>query len=113
MDWLHLFPPEKAGIQTATAAGSLVALMVTRKYAWVHALTLFIVGQITAFIWTVPIAEAFRWSTDYYGPIGFLIGMIGMLIWGGVIALGQNLADDPRGTLSWAFRLWRGDPKDR
>jgi hypothetical protein len=109
MDFSHLFTPEKAGIQTATAAGSLVALLTTRKYAWAHALTLFMVGQITAFYWTVPIAETFKWGTEYYGPVGFFIGAVGMLIWGGIIALGQNLSQDPMGTLTWAFKLWRRD----
>lgn len=112
MDFFHFFPPEKAGIQTATAAGSLVALLTTRKYGWLHALTLFVVGQITAFYWTLPIAEAFKWNMDFYGPIGFSIGAVGMVIWAGVVALGQNLAEDPRGTLTWAFRLWKGDPKN-
>ena len=82
--------------------------MVTRKLGWFYVLTLFLVGQITAYYFAVPIAIWRGLSMDYYGVVGFIIGLLGMLFWGAVIALAQNLHDDPRGTVTWLYGLWKG-----
>lgn len=105
----HWIDPARVNVQGATAAGSFVALLSSRKYRGLHAITLFVVGQVTAYYWTLPLAEAFHWNMNFYGPIGFSIGAVGMLIWGGIVALAQNLYDDPKGTLTWAWRTWKGN----
>ena len=107
-----LFDNSKAGIQTATAVGSFVTLLITRKYGWAYALTLFVVGQVTAFYWTLPVAGAFGLSMAYYGPIGFFIGAVGMLLWGAVITLGQSLMDDPLAVAIRIWKTWRGGDKE-
>lgn len=114
MDASHLLDPTQAKIATAAGLGSFVFLMTTRNLGWVFVLTLFLVGQFTAFYFTIPIAEWRGWSMQTYGVIGFTIGALGMMLWGAVIKLVQNLRDDPAGTLTWIWRLWKGgsSPED-
>lgn len=95
-------------IATAAAAGSFTALMVTRKYAWAQALTYFVIGQATAFYFTVPISERFGLGSSAYGWIGFLLGVFGMLFWGGVLKIFLDFTEDPKGTLNWLRTLWKG-----
>lgn len=104
----HLLDPEQARIATAAGFGSFVFLVVKRNLGWAFVLTLFAVGQITAYYFTIPLALWRGWSMQAYGVIGFTIGALGMLIWGAIIQFAQSLHDDPRGTLSWAWRLWKG-----
>lgn len=108
MDTAHLLDPDQARIATAAGLGSFVFLMVTRNLGWVFVITLFLVGQFSAYYFTMPFAEWRGWMPQTYGMIGFTIGALGMLIWGAVIKLAQNLRDDPSGTLTWATKLWRG-----
>lgn len=109
MELQHLFSPDQTQIATATAAGSFVALLVTQRPGWLHVFTLFVVGQITALYWTEPMVAWFGWTMAAYRPFGFIFGAVGMLIWGGILSLVQQLHDDPLGTITWAWGLWRGN----
>jgi hypothetical protein len=115
MQFPHFLSPEEARIATAAGFGSFVFLMITRNLGWVYVLTLFVVGQITAYYFTIPVTVWFGWSMNAYGVAAFMTGAFAMLFWGAVIHLAQKLHDDPMGTLGWAWRLWRGgaggDPK--
>lgn len=107
-----IFPkidPDQVRIATAAGFGSFVFLMVTRNLGWVFVLTLFLVGQFTAYYFTIPVAMWRGWPMTSYGVIGFTIGALGMMLWGAVIKFAQNLHDDPAGTVSWFWRLWRGN----
>lgn len=108
MEAPHLLDPDQARIATAAGLGSFVFLMVTRNLGWIFVLTLFLVGQFTAYYFTMPIAEWRGWSMAAYPTIGFTIGSLGMVAWNAVIKLGQTLSDDPMGTVTWAWRLFRG-----
>jgi hypothetical protein len=109
----HLLTPDEARVATAAGLGSFVFLMLTRQMGWLHVLTLFIIGQITAYYFTMPVAVWRGWSPSSYGTIGFTIGLLGMLFWGAVLQLAQNLRDDPKEMLSWLRRLWKGDDRYR
>lgn len=109
LNFPHILDPDEARIATAAGFGSFVFLMITRNLGWLYVVTLFGVGQVTAYYFTVPIALWRGWTPSSYGVIGFTIGAFGMLLWGAVIKLAQNLHDDPRGTVSWAWRLWKGN----
>lgn len=107
----HLIDPEQARIATAAGFGSFVFLTLTRGLGWVYVVTLFVVGQITAFYFTMPIAEWRGWSMQTYAVIAFTIGALAMLAWEAVIKFAQTFRDDPAGTVTSVWRLWRGDPK--
>lgn len=111
MFW-HIIEPTQVPIQTAAGFGSFVFLMITRKMGWINVLILFAVAQITAYYFTVPIAMWRGWSPQMYGTLGFTIGAFAMVAWSAVIALATSFRDDPKGTLTWAWRLWRGRDRD-
>jgi hypothetical protein len=112
MNFFRWLSTETSALQTAAAAGSFVALMVTKVGSWKQVVVLFVVGQLTAFYFTVPIARDWLdFDMSAYGWIGFLIGATAMLVWGGVMSLFKSLADDPKETLQWLRELWKG--KDR
>lgn len=99
----------QSAIQAAAAFGSFAALLVTKKYQWAHVLVYFLIGQVTAFYFTTSIVDGLGWDPTNYSWVGFTIGVVGMLFWGGIIKLFENLRDDPRGTLEWAKALiWKG-----
>jgi hypothetical protein len=106
MTWL--LDQMQTAIQTAAGFGSFVYVLVTRKMGWINVLTLFLVGQITAYYVTIPLAVWRGFTPSYYGVLGFSIGALAMLIWGAVINVAQSLHDDPKGTLTGFWRLWRG-----
>lgn len=108
MSFFRWLTGEQAAIATAAAAGSFVALLVTKAGSWKQILILFVVGQLTAAYWTIPIAAWLGFTMESYGWLGFLIGATAMLIWGAVMTLVKGLADDPRGTIQWAKELWKG-----
>ena len=108
----HLLEPEQVRIATAAGLGSFVYLMVTRNLGWIYVLSLFAVGQFTAFYFTVPVAAWRGWSMATYGLLAFVIGAMGMLLWSTVIKIANNLHDDPWGTASRAWKLWRGGSSD-
>jgi len=108
MEFPHILDPTQVRIATAAGLGSFVFLMVTRRLGWFYVLTLFLVGQITAYYFTEEIATWRGWSMESYGVIGFTIGLLGMLFWGAVLTLAQSLHDDPRGTVTWLYGLWKG-----
>ena len=115
---VHLIDPIAARNAIAAGFGSFMCILVTRKMGWLNVLTLFIVGQITAYYFTVPIAAWFGRAPNMYGVIGFTIGAFAMMVWGALINLIQNLHDDPQGTITWLWRLVKGgagppDPKDK
>lgn len=105
---MHFFTAQQVGIMTAAAAGSFVALLVTRKPGWLHVLTLFFVGELTAFYWSDSVIMLLGWSQEYVKNVAFTIGAVGMLLWGGVLNLFQKVNDDPFGTISDLWGLWRG-----
>lgn len=105
---MHLVDPITARELIAAGLGSFVFLLVTRRLGWLSVLSLFIVGQITAYYFTMPIAAWLRYGDAALGPIGFFIGLTAMLFWGGVLTLVQKLHDDPLGTITYLLRLWRG-----
>jgi Sec-independent protein secretion pathway component TatC len=105
----NLLDPAKASIQTATALGSFVTLLVTRKYGWLYAISLFIVGQITAYYFTVPVAMRLGYGMDSYGAIGFSIGALALLVWGGIIAMAQSFMADPIAVFGRIWRTWKGE----
>ena len=78
----------------------------TKKYQWAHVLVYFLIGQVTAFYFTAAIVDGLSWEPKNYSWVGFTIGVVGMLFWGGAIKLFENLRDDPKGTLTWAKTLW-------
>lgn len=108
---MHFFTPQQTSILTAAAAGSFIALLLTRKIGWLHVLTLFAVGELTAFYWTVPIALKFG-LTDWLSNVAFSLGALGMLIWGAILKVFERVHDDPTGTISWAYGLWKGRGND-
>src|SRR5262245_48455617 len=108
----HLINPEQVPIQTAAGFGSFVFLVMTRKLGWINVAILFAVAQLTAFYFTMPFALWWGWSMAMYGPLGFTIGAFAMIGWSAVLALATKLQDDPQGTLTWAWRLWRGRDRD-
>jgi len=105
---MRLIDSMQAAIAAAAAAGSFTALLVTRKYRGLQACAYFVIGQFTAFYFTVPVADWLELSERAYGWIGFTIGVVGMLFWGAAVSLFQALVEDPKGTLSWAWSLWKG-----
>ncbi len=104
----HFIDAMQASIQTASAIGSFVALLVTKKYQWAHVVVYFLIGQATAFYFTAAIVDGLGWDPKNYSWVGFTIGVVGMLFWGGAIKLFENLRDDPKGTIDWARKLWKG-----
>jgi hypothetical protein len=108
MNFVRWLSSETSAIATAAAAGSFVALMATKIGSWQQVIVLFVVGQLTAFYFTIPVAHWRGLDMNAYGWIGFLIGMLAMLVWGGLISLAKSLAEDPKGTLQWARELWKG-----
>jgi hypothetical protein len=108
MNFFRWLSTETSALQTAAAAGSFVALLVTKVGSWKQMLVLFVVGQLTAFYFTVPLARVTGFDMAAYGWIGFLIGATAMLVWGSVMSLFKSLAEDPKGTLQWALELWKG-----
>lgn len=108
MPLYRFIDPAHAATAAAAAAGSLTALLVTRKYRGLQALTFFVIGQFTAFYFTVPLAMWFGFGDGALGWIGFTIGVVGMLFWAAVLSLVQNVVDDPKGTITWAWSLWKG-----
>lgn len=110
---MHFFSPQQTSIMTAAAAGSFIALLVTRKPGWLHVLTLFLVGELTAFYWSDIIVAWLGWSPDTVKNVAFTIGALGMLVWGAIVNLFQKVHDDPTGTIDWAYGLWKGRSSDR
>lgn len=110
---MHFFTPQETSIMTAAAAGSFIALLVTRKAGWLHVLTLFLVGELTAFYWSNFVVAWLGWHDDTVKNIAFTIGALGMLVWGAIMNLFQRAHDDPFGTIAKAYGLWRGKPDDR
>lgn len=108
MQIYRFFDSMQTAIATAAAAGSFTALLVTRKYRGLQALAFFVIGQLTAFYFTVPIADWLGFGDSAYGWIGFVIGVGGMLFWAGALKIFQEFTDDPRGTIKWFRALWKG-----
>lgn len=104
----HVIAPEQVPIQTAAGFGSFVFLMITRKMGWINVLVLFVVAQLTAYYFTIPIAHWRGWSSDMYGTLGFTIGVFAMVAWGALLSLATQLQEDPKGTVTWLWRLWKG-----
>lgn len=107
MGGLHLFTPDGAAIQGATAAGTFVALLV-RRLDWRAMLSWFLVGQISSFYLVAPILMAVMWDLAYSRAVGFGFGAFGMLLWSAAFVLSQRLSDDPVGTLEHVWRTFRG-----
>lgn len=108
MDLPHLVDAEQARIATAAGFGSFVFLMVTRNLGWLYVLALFLVGQISAYYFTIPFAHWRGWSPESYPMAGFTIGLFAMAFWSTVVKLAQGAHDDPFGTATSLLRLWRG-----
>ena len=113
MSWTHLFDPINTSIQFAAWAGAAVYLAFRRSFGWSVVLTVFFVTQLGAFYLTIPLANRFGLAMQL-AFTAFCIGALGFLIGGAIFSLLQNLHDDPQGTVTWAWRLWRGGvgPKD-
>jgi len=110
---IHLFSPNEAAIAVAAAAGSFATLMVGQKGGWMECSGLFLVGQMTAYYWTVPILMWLMWTEAGQRPIGFVLGACGFALWGAIVRLTGGLHDDPLGTLGRIRRIWRGSGSDR
>jgi len=107
IDVVHIFSPDESAIAGATAAGTFVAVLL-RRPGYIQVLTWFAVGQVTSFYFVLPIAIYLMLAMVYYRPLGFLIGAIGMLVWGAVFSFWNKVGDDPIGTIGGLWRLFRG-----
>jgi hypothetical protein len=105
---MHIVDPDKAHIATATAAGSFVALLLTRRFTPLYVLNLIVIGQVSAFYFTIWIAQAFNLTPLAWPPIAFTIGLLGMYAWDALISILTKLKDDPAGMVTAVTRLWKG-----
>lgn len=108
MNVTHLLDPVTASNLFAAGFGSTVYLVIRRNFGWSIVLTVFFVALVSAFYLTIPFALALGWSMAWYIFIAFCIGAFGFLIWGSIFNLLQTLHDDPQGTLSYWWRMWKG-----
>lgn len=104
----NIIDPVTANIQGACAAGSLVALTTQRRFAWAYALSLVVVGQVTAWYFTIPLADLFMIRMSLYVVIAFSYGALAFMIWSGVVQIGQSFMTDPVGLATRVIRAWRG-----
>lgn len=109
MDTWHFIDPVKTPIATATGFGVFLALLVTRRFAWLHAITLFVVAEITSYYFAIPLADRMGWGMAAYAPIGCLMGIFALSFWAGLMVIIDKFKDNPLGTVGDIWRLWRGD----
>ncbi len=115
--FIHWFDPINTSIQWAAWWGAAFYLVARRNFGWSVVLPVVFITQILAFYVTIPFAMWRGWSMGTYIFIAFCIGAVGFLISGAIFNVLQSLHDDPQGTVSFWWRLWRGlaprdDPKD-
>ena len=108
MQFSRWMATEQAAIAMAAAAGSFVALMVAKRTRWAEILTLFVIGQITAFYWTIFVAQRLGFGMEAYGWVGFLLGFLGMAFWGTVAKVAESFLADPKASINWALDIWKG-----
>lgn len=108
MEFQQFLDPSKSSVQTAAAAGSFLALLLSKEFNWLTAISLIVVGQVLAFWLAIPIADYCGWGMAWYPGVGLVIGLLGMSLTAAVVLVGKQFAADPLGTVRALLTLWRG-----
>lgn len=93
----------------AALAGSFVGVALMPKMTFMQGMIAFMGGFFIAFYGTPAIFFFFGYdmadvSPDVYSGVGFLVGTVGMVLFGGFMNVVKSIAEDP---IAW-LKVWRG-----
>ena len=105
---IHLLSPVDADMMVWTAAGLISLILLTKKFGWAPIVSSLIVAELTMIGFIVPSLMLRNWPIGAYRPTAYAVGFGGTLILGAVVNFLEKFREDPEGTASRLWGLWKG-----